>query len=66
MLKETALGIVPAVTPLINISIQVGELPEEWKIAHATPIPKSLNSIPENYCPISLLSALSKLLEMHV
>ena len=58
--------ITPTASQLFSISIWLGELPEEWKIAHATPIPKSLNSIPENYCPISLLSALSKLLKMHV
>jgi len=67
MLKETALSITPAVTQLFNISIQLGELPEEWKTARVTPIPKSRDhSTPENYRPISLLSVLSKLLEMHI
>ena len=50
MLKEAAMSITPAVTQLFNISIRLGELPEEWKIARVTPIPKSHNkSIPENY-----------------
>ena len=67
MLKETALSITPAVTQLFNISIRLGELPEEWKIARVTPIPKSHDhSVPGNYRPISLLSVLSKLLEMHI
>ena len=67
MLKETALSITPAVTQLFNISIRLGELPDEWKIARVTPIPKSRDhSVPGNYRPISLLSVLSKLLEMHI
>ena len=67
MLKETALSITPAVTQLFNISVRLGEIPEEWKTARVTPIPKSRDhSTPENYPPISLLSVLSKLLEMHI
>ena len=67
MLKETALSITPAVTQLFNVSIQLWEIPEEWKSARVTPIPKSRDHpTPENYPPISLLSVLSKLLEMHI
>ena len=67
MLKETALSMTPAVTQLFNISISLGELPDEWKIARVSPIPKSSNrSDPSNYRPISLLSVLSKLLERHI
>ena len=40
-----------------HISISLGEVPEEWKIARVTLIPKSSNrSDPSNYRPISLLS----------
>ena len=57
MLKEIAMSITPAVTQLFNISIRLGELPQEWKIAHVMPIPKSHHkSAPENYHPTSLLS----------
>ena len=67
MLKETVLRVTPAVTQQFNISIRLGELPEEWKTARVTPIPKSRDhSTPENYHPIMLLSVLSKLLEMHI
>jgi len=69
MLKETALSITstPVVTHLFNISITLGELPDEWKMARVSPIPKSGNhSDPGNYRPISLLSLLSKLLEKHI
>ena len=67
MLKETATSITPAVTKLFNISLQVGELPAEWKHAIITPIPKSNNlSSVSNYRPVSLLPLLSKVLERHV
>ena len=67
MLKQTALSITSVVTQLFNISIKLGELPDEWKIARVSPIPKSRNkSDPGNYRPISLLSVLSKLLEKHI
>ena len=67
MLKGTAASIAPAVTQLFNISLQLGELPSEWKHALITPIPKSneLSTIC-NYRPISLLPILSKVLEKHV
>jgi len=67
MLKETALSMTPAVTKLFNLSIRLGDLPNEWKTAHVTPVPKTSNcSDATNYRPISLLSILSKLLERHM
>ena len=67
MLKKTAMSITPVITELFNISIRLGEIPDEWKVARITPIPKGGNaSDPGNYRPISLLSILSKLLEKHV
>ena len=70
MLRKTALSITPAVTELFNISIRLGELPDEWKASHVSPIPKSDNhsdpawKLPSNI--IELLSILSKLLEKHI
>ena len=67
MLKETTLSITPVVTQLFNISLQLGKIPDEWKIARVSSIPKlNTKSDPGNYCPISLLSVLSKLLKKHV
>ena len=67
MLKDTALSVTSAVTQLFNISLKLGEIPEDWKVAHVTPIPESHSKFdPGNYHPISLLSVLSKLLEKHV
>ena len=67
MLKSTALSITEVVTKMFNMSISLGELPEEWKTSRITPIPKQGDSTnPSNYRPISLLSTLSKLLEKHM
>jgi len=68
MLKETALSMTPAVTKLFNMSINLGVLRDEWKIARVSPVPKpsSARSDSTNYRPISLLSVLSKLLEKHM
>jgi len=67
MLKETALSMTPAVTKLFNMSINLGVLRDEWKIARVSPVPKSsTRSDSTNYRPISLLSVLSKLLEEHM
>ena len=61
------MSITPVITGLFNASIWFGEIPDEWKVARITPIPKGGNaSDPGNYRPISLLSILSKLLEKHV
>ena len=63
MLKATVGTITPAVTKLFNMSIKSRKLPNKWKLALVTPIPKPGNkSDPANYRPISLLSILSKLL----
>lgn len=65
MLKKTAMSITPVITELFNTSIRLGEIPDEWKVARITPIPKGGNaSDPGNYRPISLLSILSCLKNM--
>ena len=67
MLKATAYAIFPSVTALFNKSIRSGIVLTKWKEANVTPIPKGSNtSSVSNYSPISLLSALSKLLERHM
>ena len=67
MLKATAHSITPGITQLFNISIKLGRIPDLWKDARVTPIPKGGDPTDlKNYRPISLLSILSKLLERHM
>ena len=52
---------------LFNKSIELGEVPKEWKTSSVVPIPKGNDTCQSsNYRPISLLSVLSKLLERHL
>ena len=49
MLKETATSITPAVMILVNISIALVNLPDEWKTLRVKPIQKAGNySDPRN------------------
>ena len=67
MLKATAHSIFESVTYLFNKSIELGEIPQEWKISAVNPIPKSKEKDKaSNYRPISLLNILSKLMERYV
>ena len=67
MLKETARSIAPSIAKLFNQSITSGKFPNLWKRARVIPIPKSTDiHSPSGYRPISLLPALSKLLEKHI
>ena len=66
MLKATAHSIALAITQLFNISIRLGRIPDAWKAARVTPIPKGGDANdPNNYRPISLLPIINKLLERH-
>ena len=52
---------------MFNISISLGELPDEWKVSRFTPIPKhGHRTNPSNYRLISLLSIVSELLEKNM
>ena len=67
MIKSTACSIAPAVTALFNQTIRQGKLPNHWKTARITPVPKASDRTKvENYRPISILPILSKLLKRHI
>lgn len=67
MLRSTASSIAPSLTKLFNLSIASGYFPSGWKCARITPIFKSIDpALPSNYCPISILPIVSKVLEHHV
>ena len=67
MLKATAHSIFKSVTYLFNKSLELGEIPQKWKLSAVNPIPKGKEKgRASNYRPISLLSILSRLIERHV
>ena len=64
LLKDTIDNIIEPITHIINISFATGIVPTEMKIAKVIPIHKTADpSILQNYRPISLLPAFSKLIE---
>ena len=67
MIKDAASVLAASMTFLINMSMQTGLVPSDWKIAKVIPVFKSGNkSELDNYRPISVLPILSKLLEKFV
>ena len=65
LLKECIDDILPTITNLVNISLQDGVFASEWKNSIIRPLLKkhNLDLIPSNYCLVSNLPILSKLLE---
>ena len=64
--KLAAEIIAPALTHIINLSIQTSTFPDLWKFAKVIPLLKSASSdpiLPKSYRPIALLPILSKVLE---
>ena len=67
LLKAAAPALTVSVTTLSNKSIASGKFPTLWKLAKITPIhKKGLSENKGNYRSISVLCALSKILERHV
>ena len=64
-MKECIEDILPTITNLVNISLWDGVFASGWKTSIIRPLLKkpNLDPIPSNYCPVSNLSFLSKLLE---
>ena len=64
ILKLIKPHIVPAVTHIINLSIQTSTFPEDWKYSKIVPLYKKddpLNA--KNYRPVALIPVISKVLE---
>ena len=60
--KDTLTGII---TEIINVSLTTGQYLDEWKIAVVRPLIKgpNLDTDFKNYCPVSSLAFISKLIE---
>ena len=64
LLKETAAQIAPSLCSLLNKSLCIGVVPDDWKLANVVPVYKHGEKAEvENYRPISQLSLISKTLE---
>ena len=64
VLQELAQDLTPMITHLFKQSLDICELPPEWKTAYVTPIfKKDKRSDPSNYRPVSLTSILCKTFE---
>jgi hypothetical protein len=64
LIKSVKDSIVTPLTLICNLSLSSGLFPDEWKMASVCPIFKcGSRDKPENYRPISLLGAFSKILE---
>ena len=64
ILKELATPLSLPLSDLFNFSLAIGKVPLMWKEANVTPIFKKEDpSVVSNYRPISLLSAVGKVLE---
>ena len=67
LLKDAAEVIFKPLTQIINASLSQGIVPHEWKHARVTPLfKKGVSTDLDNYCPISVLPVVSKLLERAV
>ncbi len=65
LLKECLDVILPVLTKMVNLSLQTGVFPNEWKLALVIPLIKKfgLDTIFKNYRPVSNLPFVSKLVE---
>ena len=64
MLKDAALVLTKPLTFIINLSLETGVVPSEWKVAKVIPLYKSGSQAEiDNYRPISILPTFSKILE---
>ena len=64
VLKDFAAEIAPALTCIMQRSLNTGTLPEDWRCANITPVfKKGDRTMASNYRPVSLTAICSKLLE---
>ena len=66
-LKLAGQHIIPALTHIVNLSIETQQFPTKWKTAKIIPLHKKDDPLnPKNYRPVAILPILSKILEKAV
>ena len=64
LIRMVAPGICQSLTSLFNSSLRSGQVPEEWKAANITPVPKKGNNDEvSNFRPVSVLPVVGKVFE---
>ena len=64
VLKGAANVLAKPLTKIINLSLETGGFPADWKVSKITPIHKSnVRDCIENYRPISVIPSISKIIE---
>ena len=67
ILKSSAETVCPTLLEIVNISLKIGQFPDDLKIAKLLPFHKGgAKDDPSNYRPISILPGISKLIEKHI
>lgn len=67
ILKELSSELAPVLTVLMNKSIEEGEIPQQWKNGHVTPIfKKGSRNRPDNYRPVTLTILICRTMESFV
>ena len=62
--RNCASVLIPSITKMFNLFLNIGKVPFEWNSANITPIfKKGLHNKVENYRPVSIVSVISKILE---
>ena len=65
LMRDAAAEIFNPLTKIINVSLETGYVPREWKVARVVPLFKSCKITDlDNYRPISILPVASKILEI--
>ena len=64
LLKEISNKLIKPMALLFKKSLQEALIPQQWEKSHVSPIFKNGHRMqPNNYCPVSLMSVVCKLLE---
>ena len=64
LLKDASAMVTKPITAIVNASLSQSKVPDDWKAAYVIPLfKKGRRDNVDNYHPISILPAISKLLE---